>query len=49
MQELLDRVSQRINVAITLDQNLLMALFSHIKPMLNRLNYRIRIKNSHAV
>ncbi|MGP4140399.1 BglG family transcription antiterminator [Sodalis praecaptivus] len=44
-QALVDRVSQRINVAITLDKNLLRALSSHIKPMLNRLTYRIRIKN----
>lgn len=42
---LVDRVSRRIKVAITLDEDLLRSLSSHIKPMLNRLTYHIRIKN----
>ncbi|SJZ85291.1 Transcriptional antiterminator [Pantoea eucalypti] len=44
-QELIRRVAQRINIEITTDQNLQASLSSHIKPMLNRLRYRIRIKN----
>ncbi|MDF2044348.1 MULTISPECIES: transcription antiterminator [unclassified Pantoea] len=44
-QELISRVAQRINIEITTDQNLQASLSSHIKPMLNRLRYHIRIKN----
>ncbi|WP_312544514.1 BglG family transcription antiterminator, partial [Pantoea eucalypti] len=44
-QALISRVAQRINIEITTDQNLQASLSSHIKPMLNRLRYRIRIKN----
>jgi len=44
-QELIRRVAQRINIEITTDQNLQASLSSHIKPMLNRLRYHIRIKN----
>jgi len=42
---LISRVAQRINIEITTDQNLQASLSSHIKPMLNRLRYHIRIKN----
>ncbi|MGK3143215.1 BglG family transcription antiterminator [Pantoea sp. C2G6] len=44
-EALIDRVAERINIAITTDPTLLASLCSHIKPMLNRLRYRIRIKN----
>jgi len=44
-QALISRVAQRINIEITTDQNLQASLSSHIKPMLNRLRYHIRIKN----
>ncbi|MEE3661819.1 PRD domain-containing protein [Brenneria sp. g21c3] len=42
---LIDKVSARIKVDITMDTHLLESLLSHVKPMLNRLEYRIRIKN----
>ncbi len=44
-EALIGRVAKRIHVDITGDENLLASLSSHIKPMLNRLTYRIRIKN----
>lgn len=44
-EALIARVAQRINIEITTDQNLQASLSSHIKPMLNRLRYHIRIKN----
>lgn len=44
-EALISRVAERINVEIAADKNLLASLSSHIKPMLNRLTYHIRIKN----
>lgn len=44
-EALISRVALRINVEIATDENLLASLSSHIKPMLNRLTYHIRIKN----
>lgn len=44
-EALIARVAERINVEIATDEDLLVSLSSHIKPMMNRLRYQIRIKN----
>lgn len=44
-RQLIVRVSSLINVDITMDNHLMTSLLSHVKPMLNRLEYHIRIKN----
>jgi len=44
-RQLILRVSSLIKVDITMDNQLMSSLLSHVKPMLNRLEYHIRIKN----